>query len=305
VKHLPSLVIAAALTGLAPAAWAAPAPADPVERCRHLIPTISDGTSESVQVDAVTPVGDVGCRYTNLRVSLSKYQGWTIGSLTIDRLDFKRIETEQLPLTLSVQAEGIYFTPPALPPASAYQSRLIQKPIELTLDYGFDAATDTLTLRDFTFRGERIGHLTVTASLHGFNPDKIDPRNPPSEEILGDMSLNALAVDFDNQGMIEAYALLPALASLPNGDEDPEGAIAAAKTQAMAALVVLTAAGVPKDSVIALGRFIQAMPQPRGPFHLAVVPKPPLTVTELAAVPPDEPGKLAALIKRLNLTVSY
>jgi hypothetical protein len=297
--------MATALAGLAPSAWAAPAATDPVQRCRDLLPLIAAATPEAPVVDAVTPIGEAGCHYANLRISMGRYQAWTIGSLTIDRIDFKRFYADELPMTLAVRAEGILFTPPLGSAATLYQMKLIQKPVEVALDYDYDVAADMLTLRDFTFRGEHIGHLTVTASLHGFNPDKISSRSLPSEEILSDVALNALAVDFDNQGMIEAYALLPTLTSLPNGDEDPEGAIAAAKTQAMAALVVLTAAGVPKDSVTALGRFIQAMPQPRGPFHLAIAPKPPLTVAELAAAPPDEPGKLAALIKRLNLTVSY
>jgi hypothetical protein len=305
VKHLPSLVIAAALAGVVPAAWAAPAATNPVQRCRNLIPMIAEAPPEAPVVDTVTPVGDTGCRYTNLRVGVSKFQGWTVGSLAIDRLDFKRLDAEQLPLTLSVRAEGIYFSPSALPPATAYQMKLTQKPVEVTLDYAFDAKTHVLTVKDFTFRGERIGHLTVTASLGGLDPDKIDPHTPPSEDLAASVSLNTVAVDFDNQGMIELYALLPALAALPNSEDDPEGAIAAAKTQAMAGLVFLAGAGVPKDSIAALGRFIQAMPQPRGPFLLTVAPKPPLTAAELDRFDPDDPAKLTALIKRLNLTITY
>jgi hypothetical protein len=305
VKHLPSLVIAAALASLAPTAWAAPVPADPVQRCRELLPLIADAPAANPVVDTVTPVGDTGCRYTNLKISVSKYQGWEVGSLTIDRIDFKRVYNEQLPLTLSVRADGILFLPPALPPASAYQSRLIQKPVEVTLDYAFDAKTRIMALKDFTVRGERIGHLTITASLGGLDPDKINRHTPPSEDIADTVSLNGLAVDFDNQGMIEAYALLPALTALPNSEDDPEGAIAAAKTQAMLGLAVLAGAGVPPDSIAALGRFIQAMPQPRGPFRLTAAPKPPLTVAEAATLNPDDPAKLTALIKRLNLTISY
>jgi hypothetical protein len=73
----------------------------------------------------------------------------------------------------------------------------------------------------------------------------------------------------------------------------------------MAGLVFLAGAGVPKDSIAALGRFIQAMPQPRGPFLLTVAPKPPLTAAELDRFDPDDPAKLTALIKRLNLTITY
>lgn len=298
------LALAGIALGTALPAWAAPVPADPVQRCRDLIPMIR-ATEEPPVVGKVTPVGDAGCRYSDLQLTVSRYQGWTIGSLTLDRIDFKRFYTDRVPLTLSLRAEGIRFTAPAMPAASAYQMKLVQKPVEVSFDYDYDAATDVLTIRDATFRGDTIGHITVTAALRGLNLDKVAADRVPEPETLAGLSLQSLTVDFDNQGMLEGYALLPALSALPNGETDPEGAVAAAKTQAMAGLVVLAAAGVPPESVDAIGRFIQAMPQPRGPFRLSVAPQPALALAELAQVESGDPAKLMALVKRLNLTASY
>lgn len=284
-------------------AQAAPVPADPVQRCRELIPMIGKATEEARVVGSVTPVGDAGCRYTDLQVAISRYQGWTIGSLTLDRIDFKRFYTDQVPLTLSLHAEGIRFIAPALPTASAYQMKLVQKPVEVSFDYDYDAGV--LTIRNATFRGDQIGHITATAALRGLDVDTLGPGTLPGDEALAALSLQALTVDFDNQGMLEGYALLPALYALPNGETDPEGAVAGAKAQAMAGLAVLTAAGVPQDSVAALGRFIQAVPQPRGPFRLSIAPQPPLPLAELVQAESGDPAKLMALAKRLNLTASY
>ncbi|MGL4967834.1 MAG: hypothetical protein ACRC67_41845 [Inquilinus sp.] len=289
--------------GIAPLAQAAPVPTDPVQRCRDLIPLIGKATEEDATVGKVTPLGDSGCRYTDLQITISQYQGWVVGSLTVDRIDFKRFYTDRLPLTLSVHAEGIRFFAPAMPAATAYQMKLVQKPVEVSFDYDYDA--DVLTIRDATFRGDRIGHITVTAALRGPNLDQIAVDTPPGDKAFAGLSLQSLTVDFDNQGMLEGYALLPALSALPDGETDPEGAVAAAKLQAMAALVVLSTAGVPPDSVAALGRFIQAMPQPRGPFRLSIAPQPALALTELMEAESGDPAKLLALVKRLNLTASY
>ncbi|WP_342237662.1 hypothetical protein [Inquilinus sp. OTU3971] len=301
------LALAGALAGIALGtalpAWAAPVPADPMQRCRDLIPLIGKATEEDPSVGQVTPLGDTGCRYTDLQITISQYQGWMVGLLTVERIDFKRFYTDRLPLTLSVRAEGIRFFAPAMPAASAYQLKLVQKPVEVSFDYDYDA--DVLTIRDATFRGDQIGHITVTAALRGPDLDQIAVDTLPGDKALAGLSLQSLTVDFDNQGMLEGYALLPALLALPDGETNPEGAVAAAKLQAMAALVVLAAAAVPQDSVAALGRFIQAMPQPRGPFRLSIAPQPALAFAELMEAGSGDPTKLLALVKRLNLTASY
>jgi hypothetical protein len=264
---------------------------------------ISKATAEDPTVGNVTPLGDTGCRYTDLQIAISQYQGWMVGSLTVDRIDFKRFYTDQLPRTLSVHAEGIRFFAPAMPAATAYQMKLVQRPIEISFDYDYDA--DVLTIRDATFRGDRIGHITVTAALRGPDLDQIAVDTLPGDKALAGLSLQSLTVDFDNQGMLEGYALLPALLALPDGETDPEGAVAAAKAQAMAQLAILVAAGVPKDSVAAIGRFIQSMPQPRGPFRLSITPQPALAFSEMAEAESGDAAKLLALTKRLNLTASY
>ena len=114
---------------------AVPMPADAVQRCRDLIPLISKATQEDPTVGKVTPLGDTGCRYTDLQITISQYQGWMVGSLTVDRIDFKRFYTDQLPLTLSVRAEGIRFFAPAMPAATVYQMKLVQRPVEVSFDY--------------------------------------------------------------------------------------------------------------------------------------------------------------------------
>ncbi|WP_343715901.1 hypothetical protein [Inquilinus sp.] len=294
-----------AVAGIALPAWAAPVPADPVQRCRDLLPMLGKATEEAPTVGQVTPVGDTGCRYTDLQLSLSRYQGWKVGALTLDRIDFERFYTDRAPLTLSLRAEGIRFFAPALPAANAYQMKLVQKPLEITFDYDYDRAADVLTIRDATFRGETIGHLTVTAAIQGIKLDTLAADSMPDTEFVAGLSLRSLTVEFDNQGMFESIALLPLLMALPDGETDPEGAVAAAKAQGMAALVVLTGAGVPEASVSAIGRFIQSMPQPRGPFRLSVAPQPPLAAAEVAAMESGGAAKLMELVKRLNLTASY
>jgi hypothetical protein len=57
--------------------------------------------------------------------------------------------------------------------------------------------------------------------------------------------------------------------------------------------------------VAAIGRFIQSMPQPRGPFRLSIAPQPALAFSEMAEAQSGDPAKLLALAKRLNLTASY
>lgn len=297
-----------AAAGLALPARAAPMPADPVQRCRDLVPLISKATEEEPTVGKVTPIGDSGCHYSNLLVAMSQYQGWMVGSLTIERIDFKRFYTDRLPLTLSLRAEDIRFTAPALPAANTYQMKLVQKPVEVTFDFDYDAAADVLTIRDATFRGQQIGHLTLTAAVRGLNLDKLAADQVVEPAAVAKVALQSLTVEFDNQGMFEGYALLPILLALPDGETDPEGAVAAAKLQGMAQLAILVAAGVPKDSVAAIGRFIQSMPQPRGPFRLSLAPQPPFPLAELAELEPgqiSELARLTALLKRLNLTASY
>ncbi|WP_152613609.1 hypothetical protein, partial [Inquilinus limosus] len=292
-----ALVVAA---GLAPLAQAAPVPADPVQRCRDLLPMLGKAAEEAPSVGEVTPVGDTGCRYTDLQLSMSRYQGWKVGALTLDRIDFERFYADRAPLTLSLRAEGIRFFAPALPAANAYQMKLVQKPLEITFDYDYDKIADVLTIRDATFRGETIGHLTVTAAIQGIKLDTLAADRVPDPEIATGVSLRSLTVDFDNQGMFENLALLPLLLALPDGETDPEGAVAAAKAQGMAVLVVLTGAGVPEASVSAIGRFIQSMPQPRGPFHVEIAPQPPLAFAELAAVESGGAAKVMELVKRLE-----
>jgi len=104
--------------------------------------------------------------------------------------------------------------------------------------------------------------------------------------------------------MFEIYALLPLLKLLPGGREDPEAAVAAAKARAAAGLALLTTAGVPEATVAALGRFIEAMPQPRGPLHLALAPQPPVAIAEITPAGSGDAAALTALLKRLNLTAS-
>ncbi|MGO1080218.1 hypothetical protein [Inquilinus sp. CA228] len=144
--------------------------------------------------------------------------------------------------------------------------------------------------------------------MRGPDLDQIAADTLPGDKALAGLLLQSLTVDFDNQGMFEGYAPLPALLALPDGETDPEGAIAAAKLQGMAQLAILVAAGVPKESVAAIGRFIQSMPQPRGPFRLSLAPQPAFPLTELAELEPGEISELArltAMLKRLNLTASY
>lgn len=294
--------------GLTLPAQAAPVPADPVQRCRDLVPMIGKAAEEEPTVGKVTPIGDSGCHYSDLLLAMSQYQGWTVGSLTIERIDFKRFYTDRLPLTLSLRAEGIRFTAPALPAANNYQMKLVQKPFEVTFDFDYDMAADVLTLRDATFRGQQIGHLTVTAAVRGLNLDKLAADQMVDPATVARVALQSLTMEFDNQGMFEGYALLPILFALPDGETDPEGAVAAAKLQGMAQLAILVAAGVPKESVAAIGRFIQSMPQPRGPFRLSLAPQPAFPLAELAELKPGEISELArltALLKRLNLTASY
>lgn len=314
------LVVAAAVLGPALPAAAAPAPTDPAQRCRDLLDRVAykpvgtpaEGDQEDPSVGTVTPIGETGCRYTDVLVGGHPdiaggwSPQWKIESLVVDRVDFGRSYADGLPLTLSVRADGIRNHYSRRMPADiAYQLKLVQAPVGIALDYTYDPSSDTLTLEKFSFGNDRIGRLSVTASVAGLDPGRIDPDRPPGSDALSAVSLKSLTVDFDNRGMFEIYALLPMLKLLPDGQDDPEVAVAAAKEQAAAGLALLTAAGVPEPTVAALGRFIQAMPQPRGPLHLAVAPQPPVAIAEVAEAGSDDPAKLAALLKRLNLTASY
>jgi hypothetical protein len=79
MKSLTFLALMAAALPAAHQASAAPVPADPAQRCRDLMPMLGKATAEAPAVAEVTPVGDSGCRYTDLQLSLSRYQGWKVG----------------------------------------------------------------------------------------------------------------------------------------------------------------------------------------------------------------------------------
>jgi hypothetical protein len=281
-------------------AASAAVPADPAARCQGLFDALKGLSGQSVSFEKAEALGDSGCRYVNLRVNYSTYVFWMVDTLTLDRVDFPSAYAGRPPNTLSARADGIRLA--ANKPLFIYQARLIQKPTEMTLDYDLDTASHVLTLKDFTWQGERIGRLSLTAQIGGVDPDHMSQTMGSVDEGI---RLRGASLFLDNHGMIEGYALMPALGVLPDGMEHPEQAVEKAKADAMAKVALLAAVGVPAASVTALLGFIKDLPQPARPLSITVAPLEPIPLSAVAGKALDDDTARAALVKSLNLTVTY
>ena len=307
-SRLYRLCAAAALLALAiwgnRSALADEIPADPVARCRGLPGLLLPSEfRDSVKIGDVTPIGAEGCRFSDLRLTASKYLGWSVGSVTVEHVDFKGAYANGRPLSLAAHAEGVLRVLQSGNAPSDYQFKLLQHPMQLSLAYGADRAARTFTLSDLGVRGERVGRLAVTAELDDFDQAALegDPQDIPSALRL--VKLGRFTLQLDNRGLIEVYALLPALLALPGGHDDPEGAIRNAKLEAVAALGSLKSA-IAAPSLQALRTFIEDLPQPQRPLTLICAPTAPVSLAAIAQTGGRGPA-FNELVKALNITALY
>jgi hypothetical protein len=305
MKLLSGVLLAMAV--LAGPAQAATVPAEPTARCKGLFQAAPELPADAVTFEKVAAIGDTGCRYSGVLITVNKYMAWAVSTLTIDRVDFDRAYAGLPPLTLSARLDGITYTQPPQPGNGPirYYNRLAQKPFAITLDYAFDSASRELTLKDFTMTGERVGRLSLTAEIGDVDPALLDPLHTPWPTTVPAVNLRDATLYLDNQGLIERYALLPILGALPDGMEHPEQAVAQAKTMAVAWIQATLTDGLAAASAAALTAFIQDLPQPKRPLTLAAHPAAPISVPALL-LGERRPGQSEAdLIRDLGLTVTY
>jgi len=132
-----------AMAVMAGPAQAATVPADPVARCKGLFHALPGLPADAVTFQKVAALGETGCRYSGLQITPDPSISWAADTLTIDRIDFARIYAGLPPLTLSARLDGAAYSAPPRPGNAAirYYTRMNQKPVAITLDYGFDPAS--------------------------------------------------------------------------------------------------------------------------------------------------------------------
>jgi hypothetical protein len=306
MKHASIYILAAALLSAAGPAAAADTTAEPVARCKALLGQAPVAPGDALTVEKVTAQGEMGCRFSGLRLKVTPYQVWTVETLTLDRLDFGRLRAGSLPTTLSARAEGIRFSvDPEKSPAVAYQMKFLQKPFEITLDYNLDPETRILAVKDFTMQGERIGRLSASEEIGGVDPSLFDLRQDPPEAALLGLTFRRSSFSLDNHGLIEGFLLMPFLGMLPDGMEHPEEAVAKAKEEVSGLVRQAMGEGLAEASGTALLSFIADFPQPKRPITITAAPSDPVPLASLAAMRPDDTAARAALGKSLNVSVTY
>ncbi|KGM36053.1 hypothetical protein [Inquilinus limosus] len=308
ITSVAGAALAALLLGiLARPAEAASVPTDPVKRCRGVLDLLAkapDASETPLSVGTVEPAGKAGCRYGNLRISAG-YSSLDVEALSLDRLDFQRVFAGQPPLTLSVKAEGIRMISGGNP-VTAYYSKLVVRPFVFTLDYALAPDTGLLTVSDLSLRHEINGSISATGTFSGVSPDLLEPwRRLPDAASLARIALNRFSFRLQNQGLFEAFTVMPMLAALPNGTTDPEGAVAAAKAGALARLRIVGESVLPPDTMTALTDLIQDLPKPRRPLAVTIAPAAPVRLSDIADAAMGDDAAKSAILKRLNPTVTY
>jgi hypothetical protein len=295
------------MTAMAGPAQAATVPAEPAARCKGLFHAFPQLPADAVTFEKVAALGDTGCRYSGVLITVNEYMAWAASTLTIDQVDFDRAYAGLPPLTLSARLDGIAYTQPPQPGNGPirYYNRINQKPFAISLDYTFDTASRVLTLKDLTMQGERVGRLSLTAEIGDVDPTLLDPLHTPWPTTVPAVSLRDATLYLDNQGLIERFALLPILGALPDGMDHPEQAVAQAKTTAAAWIQATMTDGVAAASAAALTAFIQDLPQPKRPLTMAAHPAAPVPAPALL-LGERRPGQSEAeLVRDLGLTVTY
>ncbi|MCK5932045.1 MAG: hypothetical protein KAG89_07705 [Fulvimarina manganoxydans] len=167
------------------------------------------------------------------------------------------------PPALSVKARDIIQIIETDDPVMNYQFRVQQKPIAITLYFGWDPDSGIAHLAELSLAGEVLGraNLALTARL-------------PGDATIGDwqkadLRVESLRLFLKNHSLVESFLIPPLLATLPR-DTDPASLVEAYRQRFTAGVEALTDTLVSEDSKQALTAFAQDFPNPTGTFKAEI-----------------------------------
>ncbi len=302
IRRAAALAVLAA--GLAPMAWAAPVPADPIDRCHGLLEIAAAVAGIATPATGtVEPLGADGCRFSELRIDLGPGRSWTVGTLSADGLDFARIYQDRRLEAASLQAKDVQLKD------SAVTAALGPGPVRLdaALDYRWDAATGDVEVASLSFSGPGLGEVALSNRRGNVRADAfafdVAPRFPVLV-LIGAGDLAALSLRFRDDGIVDRI-LTAAAWGLAEKDPGPNEERKAALQQAIELQVAAMTASDFPPSTVSLLAFVRDFPAPR-PITLTAAPAGKVPMPAL--IFGQEAGDGATpreLFRRLNLTVTY
>ena len=271
-----------------------------LRRCRDLLQPFSP--SESLPgPTAVEATGPDECRFRNIRLGLGGFVGYRMDTLLVRGIPFNRPPGPLAPVHARVEARGVTFAIRDQPAKLAWMSRQQQAPFDLTVDAVFDPATTTLMLNEFSMDGELLGHVGLRARLE--NVHLLTTRAEALPELQAPPGLRSLHLELDSRTFLSSYVVPVVMNILP--DEDPDAAFQAGRAKVIAAIAaLLPASGASADTTEAATGLVADFPHPKHPAVLDVEAGTPITPDAVVAAT-DDPARLPALLRALNLTASY
>ncbi|MBW8723985.1 MAG: hypothetical protein JF625_02335, partial [Inquilinus limosus] len=210
-------------------------------------------------------VGNKGCRLTGVTATTGSL---SIAQITVDRLDFERINNGQLPDAVTLRMQDIVI-----------RNSAVLGPFDVAAEYDLDVRAKVFTLKELTLRGPSFGELTLSGEVEGYSlPDDGGFWPPDEQDTVRLRQFRLRAVD---RGFI-SMLLLGQSSSERDRPRWPDF-------------------GVPRPAVEALTAFVQDLPSPRHPITISATPSAPIP---LARLDPTDPG-LRQAMERLNLVVTY
>ncbi|MCI4591809.1 hypothetical protein MOK15_17135 [Sphingobium sp. BYY-5] len=222
--------------------------------------------SEGLLKNAMTPQSKVRsidgqCLFSNMRIKTGTRQAWTVEQLTVAGLDQWDGKLSPLPPHLRVEAKGIRFSYEIDNSHARYQMALTQKPFDARLDFAFDVAAKTLSLREVALESPWLGHVSFAADAE-FQGDNV--RDP--SDLIG-LRVSRLRFVLDNRSLLESMIMPSLIAFIPD-DKDPAVEFPRQQKEAERRLKKLPTSALDAESRQALIRFTRDFPHPSGHFEL-------------------------------------
>ena len=271
-----------------------------LRRCVKLLEPLSPGESPPGPT-SVEATGPDECRFGNIRLSLGGLVGYRMDALLVRGIPFDRPQGPLAPFHARVEARGITLSVRDQPAKLAWMSRQQQTPTDLTLDATYDPATTTLVLSELSMDGEVLGHVGLRARLE--NVHLVTARSDGVPQMQAAPGLKSLHVELDSRTFLSGYVLPLIVNLLP--DDDPDGAYQAGRAKVIAAIrAILPTTGASADTIEAAAGLVADFPHPKHPAVLEIEANTPITPDAVAAAS-DNPARLPALLRALNVTASY
>lgn len=271
-----------------------------LRRCAKLLEPLSPSESPPGPT-SIQATGPDECRFGNIRLSLNSFVGYRMDTLLVRGIPFDRPQGPLAPFHARVEARGITLSIRDQPAKLAWMSRQQQTPFDLVLDATYDPATTTLVLSEFSMDGEVLGHVGLRARLENVHLVTAHPNDVPGMQ--APPGLRSLHVELDSRTFLSGYILPLVVNLLP--DDDPDGAYQAGRAKVIEAIrAVLPASGASADTTEAAAGLVADFPHPKHPAVLDIEANTPITPDAIVAAS-DNPARLPALLRALNVTASY